>query len=73
MANPTVDHGRIATLAVAGYDRDPVCMRRGDTVISRSRALMQQELRAHPRVYEPSEALSNAALRAIADAVWPPG
>ena len=66
-----VNHGAISTQANADYATNPAVMRRGKPVLGRLIALLQQEIQANPRIYEPTEFLKLPRLQAIADAIWP--
>jgi len=65
------DHGAIAVQAQADYAADPTNLRRGKDVIGRLHALLQQELRANPRIFLASQHLNSAALRTLAVGIWP--
>ncbi|WP_316232253.1 AAA family ATPase [Bradyrhizobium sp. SZCCHNR1051] len=67
-----VNHGAISTQANADYAASPTLMRRGKPVLGRLTALLQQEIQANPRIYEPTEFLKLPRLQAIAGAIWPP-
>ena len=64
------DHGQIAIEANRDYDSDPAAMRRGDIVLGRLVALLQEEIKSNPKVFEASPHLKSAKLAALADAIW---
>jgi predicted ATPase len=66
-----VNHGAISTAAHADYAADPAGLRRGKSVLGRLIALLQQELQANPRIFEPSEHLTFPRLSAISSEIWP--
>lgn len=65
------NHGAIAVQAQADYTANPPQLRRGKEVIGRVPALLQQELGATPRVYQPSTYIESATLRSVAQTIWP--
>jgi hypothetical protein len=65
------NHGAIAVQAQADYDANPVSMRRGDIVLGRFQALLQQELGNNPKVFHPSPYLRSAKLKALSSSIWP--
>jgi len=65
--------GAIAVQADQEYAASPVALRRGKIVLSRLRQLLHQELHANARIFHPSAHLARPEIRAIADAIWPPG
>lgn len=67
-----IDHGAIATQAIADYDGNPATHRRGTVVIGRVIAALQQELGANPRVWFSSPHLRVPALQAASAQLWPP-
>jgi AAA domain, putative AbiEii toxin, Type IV TA system/AAA ATPase domain len=66
------NHGAIAVQAQTDYAANPAGLRRGKEVIGRLQALLQQELRATPRIYLPTNHLQSGALGALALNIWPP-
>jgi hypothetical protein len=67
---PTPDHGAIAVQAQADYATNPAVYRRGKVVLGRLVALLQQELKANPRVYSPSPHLKRPEAASLAAAIW---
>jgi energy-coupling factor transporter ATP-binding protein EcfA2 len=65
------NHGRIAATAQAELDADPRGSCRGKEVLKCLQALLQQRLRANPRIYFPSEHLVVEPLRLMAQQIWP--
>jgi hypothetical protein len=66
-----INHGEIATSALADYRANTASLRRGKVVLGRLLALLQQELGANPRIFFPSEHLRSAELEALAERIWP--
>ncbi len=66
------NHGAIAVDATDDYHANPNAFRRGKIVMGRLKQLLQQELRANPRIFVPSQYLARAEISAIASAIWPP-
>ena len=67
----TPNHGEIAVKAQADYDANPASMRRGDIVLGRLQALMQQELGNNPRIFHASQYLHSQTLTEISAKIWP--
>jgi energy-coupling factor transporter ATP-binding protein EcfA2 len=68
---PHINHGAISTMAHYDYSVDPATLRRGKYVLGRTIALLQQELQANPRIYEPTEHLKLGRLEQVANTIWP--
>lgn len=66
------DHGAIAVAAHAEYTANRGGLCRGTVVIGRLSALLQQELGANPRIFQPSDHLRFEPLRQLAESIWPP-
>jgi len=69
-AGGQINHGEIATTALADYSANTAAMRRGDVVLGRLQALLQQELGSNPRIFSLSGHLHSADLEAIAQRIW---
>lgn len=67
------NHGQIACDAIRDYDADPAALRRGDIVLGRVKAKLQEEMRANPRIFVVSPHLTCPALKQISARIWPPG
>ena len=66
----TPDHGRIAVESMRDYDADTLFMSRGDIVLGRLLALLQQELGQNPRVIRTTPSLNIEELRSIKRRIW---
>lgn len=66
-----VNHGQLSIQAHEDYNADPLTFRRGKQVLGRLIALLQEELGANPRMYEPTEHLKLQRLSAMANTIWP--
>ena len=66
------DHGKIATEALADYDKNPKKFCRGDIVIGQVSAELQKTLGENPTIFEPSQFLKSAILTEVSKKIWKP-
>jgi energy-coupling factor transporter ATP-binding protein EcfA2 len=67
----SVNHGQIALDAFNDYDASPATMCRGDVVLGRLSALLQQELGKNPQIVRVTPQLNIPSLRQIKEQIWP--
>lgn len=67
---PNIDHGQIAIDAANEFDARPGLLRRGDIVLGRLKALIQQEKGSNAVVGVPTQHLTNTDLQAIKMRIW---
>ncbi|MEN3113637.1 AAA family ATPase [Uliginosibacterium paludis] len=67
---PPHNAGELAAKAYQDYSSDPVTWRRGKKVLAHLRALLNQELKAHPIILQPTKHLVVPELQEIRSEIW---